>query len=246
MWIKTPKQVKALAWDGPLEPEGLLSDEGERRGDARGVDRSDTKDFPSVSVGVPNTWAIRELYSNSKLPQSFKSKMAKNDFYLSQLFCSFRPKHGGPSIEWARFAVELLPDADGRMPLAYDLFPRLVAQELRRNVKVAFSPSIKFHELEGKAGDLSFGLEYTELQPVISAAGLGEAKPSWDYETARGVKVQGGKVMYLLAQAPKGMAAATARLTLVADVATGSGLFRSVLGHSKREAAAPVLVQLWG
>jgi hypothetical protein len=33
---------------------------------------------------------------------------------------------------------------------------------------------------------------------------------------------------------------------LVADVATGSGLFRSVLGHSKREAAAPVLVQLWG
>ena len=55
-------------------------------------------------------------------------------------------------IEWARFAVRLEPDAEGRTATAFDLHPLLVTQEVKRNVKVSLAPTIKFQEVEAGLG----------------------------------------------------------------------------------------------
>lgn len=40
----------------------------------------------------------------------------------------------------------------------------MVTQEVKRNVKVSLSPSVKFMEVEAEAGGLEFGFEYTALE----------------------------------------------------------------------------------
>ncbi len=45
--------------------------------------------------------------------------------------------------------------------------------------------------MEGEVGGAEFGFEYPELQPVITAAGGGEATPSWDYEVGAVQRVIG-------------------------------------------------------
>jgi hypothetical protein len=50
-----------------------------------------------------------------------------------------------------------------------------------------------------------FRIRYIELHPIISAAGIGEGQVSWDYEEAKGSKIQGSKYMHMLLKVPKGM-----------------------------------------
>ncbi len=94
----------------------------------------------------------------------------------------------------------------------------MVTQEVRHNVKVGLSHSLKFIEVEASAGGIEFGFAYSELQPIIRAAGVGEALPSWDYTQAKGLMVQGAQSMHLLVKVPGGMTPVRATLDLAADV----------------------------
>jgi len=84
-------------------------------------------------------------------------------------------------------------------------------------------------------GGIEFGFEYSELQPIISAAGVGEPRPSWDYQEAKGTRVQGSKWMHLLLNVPKGMKPVRATLDLTADVEMRGSLLQVVMG--KKEVA---------
>ncbi len=134
----------------------------------------------------------------------YRALLNEADFYLVRLGCSFRARRDQVQVEWARFLATLLPGEDGRQPIAFDLHPLMIASEARRNVKVSLSPALKFSEVEASLGSLEFGLEYPDLQPIVSASGVGEANPSWDYETAHGQRIQGSKWMHILVKAPKG------------------------------------------
>ena len=170
------------------------------------------------------------------MPHSLKAKLDEADFYLARLVCSFRPRKDESQVEWARFLVRLLPDGAGRQPIAFDLHPLMVTQEVQRNVTVSLDPSLKFAEVKGSLGGIEFGFEYPELQPLISASGGGEPLPSWDYEEAKGVMVKGCKWMHLLVEAPKGATPVRATLDLAADVRVrGSRL--PVLGLRDKELA---------
>jgi hypothetical protein len=113
-------------------------------------------------------------------------------------------------------------------------------------VKVTLSPTIKFHEVEASAGSAEFGFEYTELQPVVSGSGAGEAEPSWDYEALPGLRLHGSKWMHLLVSAPKAMRTASATLTLSADLAYRGLRLPSFLKPSPTEPAKSLSAHLWG
>jgi hypothetical protein len=222
MWLKAPATIDHVLWEGALEPateEAVerLGREWAARGVKRDV-RDAVRDLPIVSIGRPEVWALPEVYPPEKMPHPLRAKLDEADFYLVQFACSFRPVRKESQVEWARFRVRLLPDGEARQPIAFDLHPLRVTQEVKRNVRVTLGPSLKFREIEAKIGEVAFGFEYPELQPRISAAGAGEAEPSWDYEEAKGAMVQGSKWMHLLARAPRGMETVRAILDLAADV----------------------------
>jgi len=222
MWMKVPDTITEVLWEASLEPTDQDAVDRLRREwaalgvtrDARGAVRS----LPAVTIGHPEVWALPEVYPPHRMPAMLRGKLDENDFYLVRLACSFRTRRKRVEVEWARFLVRFLPDNARRLPTAFDLHPLRVTQEVRRNVRVTIGPSLKFQEVNVGVGEIAFGIEYSELQPIISAAGVGESEPSWDYEEARGTMVQGAKHMHLLLKVPKGMDTVRATLDLVADV----------------------------
>jgi len=164
-----------------------------------------------------------------------KAKKGEADFYIVRFSCSFRPVPDEKQIEWARFIVQLYSGIEGQ-PIAFDLHPLMVTQEVKHSVKVTLSPTLKFQEIGASFGGMDFGLEYTELHPIISATGIGEAQPSWDYEEAKGLKVQGSKFMHMLLRVPKSMRPVEAFLDLIADVKIRDQVLRLNVG--KKEVTA--------
>jgi len=204
----------------------------------------DPQAFPIVSIGQPEIWRLPELYPLQKMPLLMQAQLKEADFYLIRLFCSFRPVPGRARVGWARFHVFLLPDSLGRQPIAYDISPVDITQEVKRHLKFTLAPMLKFQSVEAEVGSLEFGLEYPELQPIIVGAGVGEAMPTWDYQVATGMAgIQGAKWMHLLVKAPKGMPAATAQLALTAQVYVEGKWIPTVMGPA--EQGARLDVQLW-
>jgi hypothetical protein len=115
----------------------------------------------------------------------------------------------------------------------------------KRNVNVTLGPTLKFQEVEAGLGNVGFGLQYVVLEPVISAAGVGETEPSWDYQAAPGMDLTGSKWMHLLVKAPKEMETGAARLDLAADLVKDR--FRiPLVARPKPTMADPLTVRLWG
>jgi hypothetical protein len=248
MWLRVPETGGEELWEGPLEPDPDAADGQERAWFGKDAtpesDRDLTRDLPVVSIGRPEVWSLPEVYPPEKMPPDLRVKLAEADFYLVRLACSFRPRQNDTEIEWARLSVSLLPAAGAAQPIAFDLHPVLLTQETRRNVKVSLSPTVKFLEVEAGVGAAEFGFEYPELQPTISAAGIGEAQPSWDFQAARGMPVVGSKWMHMLVKAPTASLAGHAELHLVADVTSG-GFRLPVLARTGHETAEPLSARLW-
>jgi hypothetical protein len=248
MWLQIPDAPASPMWEGPLVPaeDGTTAptQDPTRGGSSSVIDTA--HGLPHVSIGTPDVWRLEDLYLPSAISRAMRAKLDEADFHFVRLCCSFRPLRDEVRIEWARFTVRLLPDGAGRQPIVFDLHPIEVTQEVRRNVKVTLSPTIKFHEVEASVGGVEFGFEYPELQPVVSGTGAGESEPSWDYEAQRGLRLQGSKWMHLLLQAPRGMRPAMARLELTADVVHRGIRLPALFRREQPEPLPGLTVQLWG
>ena len=86
---------------------------------------------PMVSIGRPQAWPLPVVLPPEKMSPLIQTRLKEVDFYLIQFFCSFRPTHGETWIESARFNASLLPDLVGRQPIALDLVPMRVTQEVK-------------------------------------------------------------------------------------------------------------------
>ena len=198
--------------------------------------------LPIVSIGSPETWALTDLYPAEKMPPLLKAKLNEADFYLVRFSCSFRPQHGEKQIDWARFIVQLYSGEAGQ-PIAFDLYPVMVTQELKHSIKVTLGPTLNFQPVNAGLGGLEFGYEYQELHPIITAAGIGEENPSWDFREAKGSTVQGSKFMLMLLKVPKGMKPVEAFIDLVASVKIRDQVLP--INISKRDISAnPLKVRL--
>ena len=249
MWLRTPDTIAQPLWEGPLEADNReavdrLDRELSVRKATADVSRA-LQELPVVSIGRPEVWRLQEVYPVDQMPGEMRAKLEEADFYLVRLACSFRPRRRENRIEWARFVVQLRPDPASYKAIAFDLHPLQVTREAKRNVKVSLSPTLKFQEVEASLGEVAFGLEYPELQPLISAAGAGESQPSWDYESVKGVRVQGSKWMHLLVKAPKEMRTGLASLDLVADVQIYNARLPVQIPKGREEETDHLGVQLW-
>ncbi|MPM59318.1 hypothetical protein SDC9_106158 [bioreactor metagenome] len=194
----------------------------------------DIRNLPIISIGKPESWEITSLYGPEKIPTAIQSKLKDSDFYLVRLCCSFRSSKNENSVDWARFVINLHSDAQRRQPIAYDLYPMMITNEVTKNVKLTLSPTLKFKEIEGNIGSIEFGLEYMEIQPIISAAGVNESMPNWDYKKVLGAGIQGSKFMYMLMEAPKGMKPIKASLYLQANVKIQDHIFPFIVGMDEK------------
>jgi hypothetical protein len=249
MWLRVPEAVEDVLWEGMLEPETeevVERTRGELRTRGEQADlQNEIRNLPIVSIGSPEHWPLSEVYPPDKMPHLLKAKLEEADFYLVRTVCSFLPTRETNSVSWARFAVRLLPGPTGQQPVAYDLYPKAVYQEVKHQVKVSLSPTLNFHELEAGVGGVEFGLEYPELQPTISAAAVGENVVAWDFQEVKGIKLQGIKTMHLLVKSPRGMPSCRATLALVADVVVQGSFLPALIRRRGQEAADPITVRLW-
>src|SRR5947209_2112537 len=157
MWLTTPDRIeRALVEGHPLEPvSDDILDQSARDWQSQGVKLAPSevlRSMPVVSIGQAETWTLQDFYSPGELPRPIQTKLSQADFYLVRLSCSFRPVHGESRVEWARFRASLLPHAStGAQSTAFDIYPQLV-NEVKRQVKVTLSPSLKFQVLEASLG----------------------------------------------------------------------------------------------
>jgi len=248
MWLRTPDRIESVLWEGSLVPATEAALEALGRDFARRGVQADARkasaNLDVLTIGQPETWKVTDFDKPGTMPYAMQSKLAEADFYAVRLACSFRVKPKELEVDWARFIVRLLPDGEGLQPLAFDLHPLMVTQDIKRAVKVTVSPALKFQQLEAKAGGVEFGWEYAELHAIISAAGGSEAEASWDYSTAEGVStVQGTKWMHMLVKAPRGMPHAEVALDLTADLKVRGSDLPVLL--PRKGSAEPLTAQLW-
>ena len=134
MWLRTPETIENVLWEAPLEPanEAVVdqvarewADRG-MRGRQEEIREEIREGLDIVTIGQPETWELLEVYLPETMPSLLQAKLREADFYLVRLACSFRPVQGKKQVDWARFSVQLKPDAVGRQPIAFDLHPLMV------------------------------------------------------------------------------------------------------------------------
>jgi hypothetical protein len=214
MWI-TPKPDESPLWEGELAPTDRLAS-GEVYRSSASPPETGPESPGVVSIGKPQVLPVAALYETGELPRGVAARLEQADYYLVQLSCSFRPERAD-AINWARFAVSLHSATPGDV-YAAELHPMSVQIKAKRKVKVGINGSLKFAESAEAGVECSSGVEYPELTPIITAAGLGESRPSWDYVQMRGWQVTGSKLMNMIVRAPKGTERLTASLEIMAEV----------------------------
>lgn len=228
--------------EGPLQP---VESSGKRRRILENVPDLDTNDLPLVSIGRPRVWPLSELLADQPLSSVVRASLERESFFVVRLACSFRPRKDEVSVHWARFAVQLLPDERGGQPLAFDLYPRLVERERQVSKKITLNPSLKFLEIEAGAGEFGYAVEYPAVEPVVSAAGFEEVTPSWDFASAPGYLIHGGKLLHAVVAAPRDLQRLAVALSLTADLDYRGFRLPTWLRGDPTQAEHTVEVILW-
>jgi hypothetical protein len=241
MYISAPSGIKDL-WKGQLIPteesiqvwESTIQRQGRR---IKGDFPLKKSNLPLVSIGIPDVWKLQDLYPKQKIPRSISVKLEESDFYFVRLACSFRPIHQEIAIENATFCL-LFQYTDGELPIAYDMHPLLIEKEDKKNVRFSLNPTLKFVQLETSLGEIEFGFEYNELTPLISATGVMEPNPAWEYKEAAGHILQGSKLMHLLMKVPKGLRPIFAAASIDAKLRAYGSLLNAIFGPEEPQAHA--------
>lgn len=245
MLLHSDDAAPELLLEEPLE---LSAPEPTRRGGqaapaGRGPD-DERRALPVVSVGRPLVWSFPAI-AGPEISDLLQVLLGQENLYLVRFYCSFRPRQEDVVITSAEFRVTFASEPPAAAPVVYDLDPRDVSTELKRTRHVTLSPSAKFSEVEASLGDASFGLEYSQLIPMITAGGDGESTAYWDYSATKAAAITGGKWMHALIRAPKSATSGSARIDLVAEVRQQGRLFSTLLRRPRTTAADPLTAPLW-
>jgi hypothetical protein len=239
-----PAEPKSTIWEGALAPRPDLERDAARGLFDRRLEPEDLDaDLRVVTIGEPEV--LRSLGPNET--PGYQDLVAK-DFYLLRLWCSFHDFGTDLEISRAHFKLALHSrDGTGVRIVARDMYPLQVLHKVKRDVRVALTPEIKFAEVGASLGTLEYGFAYTKLEPTIFAAGHGESTPSWTFARTKSQRLQGGKAMHLVVAAPEGAAQAEADIELIAHV-TKPGLIPLPMGLFEKRGEAPpakLKVGLW-
>jgi hypothetical protein len=199
---------------------------------------------PVVSIGHPLVWPLPDILGTG-ISDMLRILLDKEDLYLVRLYCSFRPRQDDVVITSAEFTATFRSDQPSATPVVYDLDPRDVSTELKRTRQVTLSPSAKFSEVEAGLGSASFGLEYSQLVPMITAGGDGESTAYWEYSATKATAITGGKWMHAVIRAPKTASRGFVRIDLVAEVKRRGSLLSTLLRRTRATGSDPLDAPLW-
>jgi hypothetical protein len=238
--IIAPTEIEHALYEGPLEFTGKVAEQAGRLKGEEIAYREIKSASPTVSLGQPQWWNLASLAQEKgeALPAELALLLRDADFYLIQLACSFRPERDS-EVSWARLNVYLRPKTGQEAPIAFDLYPREIHDEIKTNWKVSVAPSLKFAafgsaEIEGKLGEAVTTIEFRKLEPVVIGYGLQQSNPGWDYEKHRNQPLRGVKSSYVIVKKPRGSEAVRLTLDIAADVTTQHGLLSARVSERDR------------
>ena len=232
MIVTTQQEITNFLYRGPLDFQVTL-------GDTSTPHEVEEADWPNVGIGQPQWWNVADVYrtEGKPLPAIISLLLSEADFFLVQFTCSFLPtRDPNTYVQRARFAVRLTSkNPEAPKPIAFDLHPLQVWEEVRRDVHIAISPSLKFKELvEIKAGEAALQIQHNQLLPIVTAVGALESNFSWDLQAMKEMKTPpllGVRCFHALVKRPHGAEGVHAKLDVVADVVTRRRIFQAAV-HS--------------
>ena len=136
-----------------------------------------------LSIGKPQSWSLVELYKldNQPLPPMIAHDAQTCDFCLVQMAFSLQTP-ANVTLERTRFTAFMHGDGSPTAPIAYDIFPNDLYDEVEQEINVGISPELKFGGIEASLANVSYGVTAKRLEPVIMTTGLLTSRPAWQFE----------------------------------------------------------------
>lgn len=162
-------------------------------------------------LGKPEVFDLFSLYQSSglSLPQRFAALHGLSDLLVVQLACSFKP---APECEFVQATVRVLMQSlshSHEVPVALDLFPRNVDMPVSYKRSISVSPHLQISsqqvlQIEASAFSHEASSEYLKYEPEITAFGVGESNPGWDFNKSKARAIRGIKDLFIFIKKPQG------------------------------------------
>lgn len=212
MLIQNPEIVLNPIWEGELTPE--ISDPNI-------VEPQGYENLPIASIGAPEVWELGKFFQADDIPIYLKNKLERDNFYVIRFVINLRASNE-IEIKECDFIIQLINGSllqEFRDPfsiIAYDLYPQEVTQELEKEFYLKINPEVTFEKFTVKPGEFDFGIKYKEVKPIVIANGQGKSTLNWKYKTAKGITIEGIKVMYLILKTKKNVQQVIANMSITA------------------------------
>lgn len=224
--IDTPSTIEQ-----PLYEDQLEIAENEERVRSSPIRQQLLNMAPVVTLGQPQCWNLADLTSRKggSLPAEIDLSLREADFYLLQLTYSLLPQRDA-HVTWSRFDVYLEPLSGLNVPLAFDLYPREIYDEIKGDWKVVIEPSLSFAafegaKVEGKLGQVLTTINYRKLEPVVVAYGLLQPHCGWDYQRSHQNPLLGIQVGYIIVKKPHEAGSVRVIMDVRSEISSPTGRF---------------------
>lgn len=171
-----------------------------------------------ISIGEPIPFSLADYFQKEgqNVPTSIQLQMQRYEFYQVELACSFLAAKGCRFHD-ASFALNLetIPADPNAPPLAFsenaiafDLFPLLVEDECKINIRQGLVPEITFG-FDHASSSLRLpykerSLEYLTYRSRIVAVGLRTSRPMWQFTRTDSHEIEGSQRLFMILRKPKG------------------------------------------
>lgn len=190
------------------------------------------ENYPLVTIGRPESWAIQEVTENLSI---IESKLQESDFYLIRLACSFRPRHRGVIIKQASFSLQFEYKRGHKEPVLFDMYPGTLYYRSKKDVKVKINPTLKFFESEVSLGEASYEFCYDSISPQIISYGIGESRAEWDYvydKLPESIPIEGSKIMLIIVKTEKGSRPYYGNVLIKADLLSQGQILKTHIPYN--------------
>lgn len=189
----------------PADPDAVAFETQMTEDPSAPVTRDGRRLGNRITFGEPVVHDLEALWAlmGSGPPFEVRGQLAAYEFWLVRLVCTLHLADNS-AVSWFEVRVRFADDGAGARsalasdpadpPVAYDLFPLHVTDEVELEHTNKISPSFKFQNVTASLGEDALTLRYRRLEPRITAFGKLESSIYWRFtpgaqsEVAEGIK----------------------------------------------------------
>ena len=151
--------------------------------------------------------------AQTTLEPEIKLLLDKHVFTYIKLPVNIRPRN---EYDVRFISVDVVLESEDNQTVCWSMEPLLVEQEIRLKTESALSGGLKLHALELGISDNVAG-EYVLYQPKVTAFGIGQSNPGWEFEPTAGSELRGVQILHMVVLIPNNTHA-TGIVTIKADI----------------------------